>query len=88
MARPDKISVANYCDSANLRIDTQPVSRTVSLGGPGAGRWWPLARAKAAEAESAIGVHGVSTTAGKPAAPAAEASRAEVEQVLKCTTRP
>jgi YD repeat-containing protein len=35
MARPDKISVANYCDSANLRIDTQPVSRTVSLGSPG-----------------------------------------------------
>ncbi|HKI37453.1 MAG TPA: hypothetical protein VKA46_36700 [Gemmataceae bacterium] len=43
---------------------------------------------KAAEAEQAIGIHGVSTTAGIPTAPASAASRADVEKRFRVHDTP
>ena len=46
-----------------------------------------LAR-KAAEAKEALGIHGVSVTAGVPRGPAGEAARAEVEKHLRVHDTP
>src|SRR5690349_14890746 len=46
-----------------------------------------LAR-KAAEAERFLGIHGVSTTAGIPSAPASSAARADVEQHFRVHDTP
>ena len=43
---------------------------------------------KAAEAEQALGVHGVSTTAGSTTAPASAAARADVEQHFRVHETP